>query len=170
MMMKPTLKAILSLFIIFQLTIMIVMANGGSYLGRKFQFLLPYANAIGLNTTWNFFSPDPAHTMYFHSLVYFENEYGEMIKDPVEEFYPPEKEKVVIDGTKRRFLYAMRFMMLDPERVETLLGPWLCKSNPGSTSVLIEQTIESIPPLDRAEIGEWSQEPRTTKWNLKCKT
>lgn len=163
-----TLKAIISIFLIFHLMTIVVMANGGSYLGRKLSFLVPYANSIGLNTTWNFFSPDPAHTMYFRSIVYFEDENGENIKDPEEEYFPPERTNVVIDGTKRRLLYAMRFLMIDTVRIEMLLGPWLCRSHPGSTSLTIEQTIETIPPLDRAVIGDWITEPRTAKWNLKC--
>ena len=43
------------------------MGNGASFLGRYMsEYYIPIANTIGLNTTWNFFSPDPANTMYIN--------------------------------------------------------------------------------------------------------
>lgn len=156
---SQTLKFLLSLFIIFHLSVIIILANGGSYLGRSLQkYLLPYANTIGLNTTWNFFSPDPAHTMYIRYVQHFDDENGNEIKESVESYIPAEKEKISIDSSKRRFLYAIRFLLLDTTRMNTILAPWLCKSNPEASSIFIEQIFEAIPGLDRAAMGYESGE------------
>lgn len=151
---KSFLKVLLSLFIIFHLAVIIILANGGSYLGRSLQkILLPYANTVGLNNTWNFFSPDPAHTMYIKYIQHFDDADGNELKESVSSFIPVEKEKISIDSSKRRFLYAIRFLLLDNSRMNSILAPWLCKSNPEVTSVSMEQVFEAIPSLDRSSMG-----------------
>jgi len=146
------LKIILSLFIVYHLTVILVLPNGGSYLGRWFgSGLTAYGNLLGLNTSWNFFSPDPAHTMFLKYTVWFD-EAGN--KEPVHGFIPPEKEQIVLDSSKRRFLYAMRFLILDTTRMKVLLAPWICRQHPGSQLVKIEHLLESIPNLERAQLGE----------------
>lgn len=130
---------------------MVVLGNGGSYLGRSLQsVLLPYGNSIGINTPWNFFSPDPAHTMYIRAVIRYQDTDGTLIKDSAEFYLPKDKEKIVIDSGERRFLYAMRFLMISPLQIETILIPYLCKVYPGATSVYVEHLLEKIPPLDAA--------------------
>jgi hypothetical protein len=127
------------------------MPNSGSYLGRRYdRILLPYANALNLNTPWNFFSPDPAHTMYFRYNIYFKNDRWEDIKDPIEGYFPAGKEYGPYSTSERRELYAMRYMILDPRRVDKFLGPWLCKQYEGATNIKLEHIVDTIPPLDRA--------------------
>lgn len=141
----------LSVFIVFHLTVIVVLANGTSYLGRSLQHILtPYANFIGLNSTWNFFSPDPAHTMYFRYLVRFQDDNGNDLREAIEEFVPAAKDEFVLNSSKRRMLYAMRFMILDSRRMSGILGPWICRKYPGATSLHIEHIFEQIPSLDRA--------------------
>lgn len=145
------LKLFISLWLVFHLAIMIVMPNSGSYLGRHFENLfVSYANALNLNTPWNFFSPDPAHTMYFRYTIYFKNDFLEDIKDPVEGYFPEGKEDAPQTSSGRRELYAMRYMILEPSRVDKFLGPWLCKQYEGATHIKLEHIVDTIPPLDRA--------------------
>lgn len=105
---------------------------------------------MGLNTTWNFFSPDPANTMYFHYHVYFENEQGEETKEPAEGYIPEEKNTIVTDGSRRRMLYAIRFLMLDEKRIPLLLVPWLCQKYAGASRIRLNWVVEKIPSLDEA--------------------
>ncbi len=129
--------------------------NGSSYLGRSLaSYFMPYANSLGLNTTWNFFSPDPAHTMFLKYNIRFEDANGNDLREPLDGFFPPEKEKIVTDSSKRRFLYALRFFLLDTSRMKTILGPWLCRQNPGSSVITMEQILEPIPNLDKARLGD----------------
>jgi hypothetical protein len=145
------LKVFLSLWIAYHLANIVILANGGSFLGRYWgPYLIPYGNAIGLNSTWNFFSPDPAHTMYLEYRVRFEDEQGNEVKESVEGFLPPEKDQIVIDSSKRRLLYAMRFLLLDQDRLHALMAPWLCRQYPGSSTLSVAHVVQAIPPFDRA--------------------
>lgn len=142
---------ILSLFLVYHLTVMVVLANGGSFLARTLTpYLIPYANLIQMNTTWNFFAPDPAHSMFVKYKIEFTDAEGNDLKQPVIGFIPPEKKHIVVDSSKRRFLYAMRFLLLDNNRMQTILGPWLCREHPGATRVLMENRLIAIPNLDQA--------------------
>lgn len=133
------------------MSVIIILANGSSYLGRSFQGgLLPYGNSLGLNATWNFFSPDPAHTMFYKVKIYFQDDQGNDLKEPEEIFYPPEKDQIVVNSSRRRFLYSMRFLTIETSRIKTLMGPWICRNHPGATKVRMEHVIEQIPYLDVA--------------------
>lgn len=127
------------------------MPNGASYPGRALGAVLkPYSSVIGLNTSWNFFSPDPAHTMYLKFTVHFEDKEGAPSREPEELFFPSAKDEGVGDIAKRRELYAMRYMLLDPRRIDVVIGPWLCRSFSGAVAVHIEFIVNSIPSLDEA--------------------
>lgn len=157
------LRILFSLFILFHVTAMVVLANGSSFLGRSWdRWITPYGNMLGLNVTWNFFAPDPAHTMFIHYNVRFENDEGEQLKESVDGFIPPEKEKIVIHSSERRFLYAMRFLILDEKRIKVLLGPFLCRQHPGASSVHIEHILEPIPNLDVSQLGEMQPRQEAT--------
>jgi len=146
------LRVLASLFIIYHLLVISTLANGSSFLGRSLSsVIIPYGNALGLNVTWNFFAPDPAHTMYIHYFIHFGEEDE---RDPLEGYLPPEKEQIVIDSSKRRFLYAMRFLILDEKRMKLLLAPYLCRQHPGAVSVRIENILEPIPNLDLSQLSE----------------
>lgn len=145
-------KGILTLWILFHLLVVLVMPNLGSYVGRTLQkYLTPYGNSIGLNASWNFFSPDPAHTMYLRYTAYFENENGEELQEPQEHYFPESGEKPVHDIRQKRNLYAMRFMILDSQRLKTVLGPWLCRQHPQASRIYMEHVIQTVAPLDEAQ-------------------
>jgi len=89
---KLLVKVILSGWIVYNIFTMLVMPNLGAYFGRSTsRFITPYGNTVGLNASWNFFSPDPAHTMYIrYRINYLDNE-GFPTKDSLEGFFPAEK-------------------------------------------------------------------------------
>ncbi len=140
-------KTILSVWIIYHLFCIVFMPNSSSYLLRLMgDKVLPYANVLGLNTSWNFFSPDPAHIMYFQYNITKKNQ------DPNEEspdfFIPPEKNKGPFGVSERRIMYAMRFVIIDQRRVDSLLGPWICRMHPEAANIHVQHKIEPIPMLD----------------------
>jgi len=144
-------KTLLSIWILYHLFVVIIMSNGSSYLARFFQrAITPYANQTGFNTSWNFFSPDPAHTMYLRYTVNFNNENGDTIKEPIEGFFPTLKNVGVFDVRERRELYLMHYFILPQERLERFFVPAICRQYPGATSVYVDFVIESIAPLDQA--------------------
>lgn len=142
--------ALIAVFFYFS-AMMITLGNGSSFLGRYFEsFFNPVANSIGLNTTWNFFSPDPAHTMYIKYFVFFEDPLGNSLKETVEGFYPESKDRGEdFSLDKKRDSYAMRFLAVDPARLQGLFTPWMCKKYPGSTKLQVELIVNRIPTLDK---------------------
>ncbi len=144
-------KIILFLISSYFVSMMIVLGNGSSFLGRSLgKYYTPIANLIGLNTTWNFFSPDPAHTMYLNYVIHFEDEYGNPTKEPFFEEYPPESEMSDFSVHVRRKSYVMRFFASSQDRLQTYFIPWVCKQNPGATKIQIEVVVNKIPSLDVA--------------------
>lgn len=172
---KLLFKGLLSLWIVYNIFTMFVMPNVGNYFGRSAsRFILPYANTVGLNATWNFFSPDPAHTMYIRYFIRYYDQDGNETKEPVEGFFPEEKNKGITNPTHKRDLYAMRFMVIDPKRMKILLGPWLCKQYPGASSVEMEHIIETVPSLDQVvtlkgeSLSDLSQEVQYIREEVSC--
>jgi hypothetical protein len=143
-------KIILTLWICYHILTMIIMANGTSVVGRTIgQYFTPYANVLNLNTTWNFFSPDPTNTMYIEYQIYFENEVGDEIKPTLTEYFPAEKDQMVFDNFRRRYLYPMRFFAVSEQRLSLGFAPWLCRKYPEASRVKARTNIERIPLLDR---------------------
>lgn len=144
-------KAVLIVLFFYFSAMMVTLGNGSSFLGRYFEnFFNPVANSIGLNTTWNFFSPDPAHTMYIKYFVFFEDPLGNSLKEAIEGYYPESKDRGEdFSLNKKRDSYAMRFLAVDPARLQGLFTPWMCKKYPGSTKLQIELIMNRIPSLDK---------------------
>lgn len=172
---KLLFKGVLSLWIVFNIFTMLVMPNIGNYFGRSAsRFIIPYANTIGLNASWNFFSPDPAHTMYIRYMIRYNDADGNEVKESVEGFFPKEKNLGVTNPARKRDLYAMRFMVIDSKRLKILFGPWLCKQYPGATSVEMEHVVETVPSLDQAvtlkdqNLEDLSQQVEFIKEEVSC--
>lgn len=150
---RGLLLAVFSIFIVFQLTVIVISPNGASAPGRALSWLLqPYGAALGLNTPWNFFSPDPAHTMYLRLQLHWQNEDGSFARDSEELFFPRARDLREMDLSKRRELYAMRYLMLDPRRVEALFGPWVCARFKGLSNLSVEHIVQPIPDLEKAAL------------------
>jgi hypothetical protein len=173
---KPLLKILASVWIVYNIFSLMVMPNVSSYFGRvTSKFVGPYANVVGLNVGWNFFSPDPAHPMYLKVVVNYPAESDGSYREPVITSYPdPEAEAKVPSLTRKREWAVMRFMVMDPRRLRQIFGPWLCKQYPGAESVDMEHVIETLPPLDEAVFNkevnllEMSQERRFAKASVRC--
>ena len=172
-----TLKILLSIWLCYHVFCIVVLPNGSSFLGRYFEnYILGYSNSIGINSTWNFYSPDPANTMYFSYTVHFENDQGEDLKPSVQEFLPPEKDQIVTDSSKRRLLYAMRYLALDPHRLQVLMAPWICREFAGASRISINHVIERIPILDVAlskmneRVSDLREIQESPNFDYNCKT
>ena len=88
--------------------------------------------------------------MYLTYRVRYEDAAGNELREPEEGYLPPEKDQMVMDSSKRRLLYSMRFLVIDPRRLESLMGPWLCRQHPGASEITMTHVTEAIPPLDVA--------------------
>jgi hypothetical protein len=149
--MKHIKKPFLVGIFIYFASMMIVLGNGSSFLGRSLgNYFTPVANMVGLNTTWNFFSPDPAHTMYLRYTVHFEDEYGNPVKESIQKLFPPEETNNDFRVHVRRMAYVMRFYAASADRLGEFLIPWLCKKNPGATRIQTDVLYNRIPSLEVA--------------------
>ncbi|WP_413581557.1 hypothetical protein [Bdellovibrio sp. HCB288] len=173
---KPLLKILASVWIVYNIAALMVMPNVSSYFGRvASKYVGPYANLVGLNAGWNFFSPDPAHPMYLKvSVNYPANEDGSY-RDPLFTTYPPPDEENKVAGlTRKREWAVMRFMVIDPRRLRQIFGPWLCRQYPGAESIDMEHVVETLPLLDEAAFNkdvnllDMSQERRYAKAAVRC--
>lgn len=179
---KLLFKALLSLWIVYNIFVMLVMPNVGAYFGRvTANVVTPYANTVGLNAGWNFFSPEPAHPMYLKYTVYYpesenlEGETSQEEREPVEGFFPVQNDKRNIPNiTHKREWALMRYMVLDAKRLRLLMGPWLCRQYPGAASIDMEHVIETIPFLDQAvrfqeeSVKDLSKEVQSVRESVSC--
>lgn len=130
---------------------MIVLGNGSSFLGRYLgHYFTPVANLVGLNTTWNFFSPDPAHTMHLRYTVFFEDDYGNPKQEAVQDFYPSQEDDANLSTHIRRQNYMMRFFTASPDRMRKYFAPWVCRKYPEATRIHTEVILTRIPSLEIA--------------------
>lgn len=128
-----------------------MLPNSSSFFVRRWAAaIVSYGNQIGLHMAWNFYSPDPAHMMYFKYQVLFLDDYGVELGGAVENFVPPEITKIAMNSSQRRQLYSMRYFVLANDRIEDLLVPWVCRNHPGSSHVLVSHFFIQQPNLDKA--------------------
>ena len=76
----------------------------------------PYLNQIGLNTTWNLFSPDPATAMFMKVKLIPKDE----AQPELDLLLPTFADEINWDPTKRRALYMMRYVLLDEDKAHTV--------------------------------------------------
>lgn len=164
-------RVLFSCWLLFHVFVIVVMPNGLSYPGRFFgPIIYPYAAAVGLNVSWNFFSPDPAHTMYLRFTLFGDDENEE----PRVISMPEEQDQGVWDLGRRRDLYSMRYFLLDPRRIQAVLGPWLCRHHAPASFVRIEHVVNSIPSLEEAvlfsdrSLGEMSRQMGFSDQEYRC--
>lgn len=181
---KLLFKALLSLWIVYNIFVMLVMPNVGAYFGRvTANVVIPYANTVGLNAGWNFFSPEPAHPMYLKYTVYYpepdiaESQESSPVeeREPVEGYFPVQNDKRNVPNiTHKREWALMRYMVLDAKRLRLLMGPWLCRQYPGASSISMEHVIETIPFLDQAvrfqdeSVKDLSKEIQSVRETVSC--
>lgn len=126
---------------------MIVMGNGASFLGHYLSpIYLPVANTIGLNTTWNFFSPDPAHKMTMNVTLIKSDGSEENLTFPK----ISEDGEFDFDLRHRRFSYVIRFLIIDLTKIEKYFAPWICNQYPDANQIYIRTEVEKIPALQTA--------------------
>ena len=145
------LQVLMSLGILYHLLAVVLLPNPQSITGRSLgRLVIPYANQLGFNTTWQFFSPGPSPTFY---LEYHVVKATEDDSDSGAHFYPPMRQGHSWDDRYNRRLYAMRFFSLDQIRMENYFVPWLCAQHPGAVELDVRYIFEPIPPIEKAESG-----------------
>ena len=157
--MKTTavLRALLSVFLIYHLLAVVILPMGTGLIIRETgRYFIAYANQLGLNTTWQFFSPGPSPSFYLEYSYGFDLEDN---PDGYETHLMPEKRVGFgwSDFYNRR-LFSMRFMALNAGRTERYLAPHLCRLKPEAKTVTLRTLVTKVESVDRAMLGSETQD------------
>jgi hypothetical protein len=158
------LRFALSIFLLYHLAVITVMPNPSSLLGRRFsRYLTDYANTLGINTTWQFFSPGPAPVFYLEYDVETSD-----VEAEAKSFQLPEKRRAsYYDELYNRTLYSMRFFVLAPiETFERYFVRFLCKQHPEAEALSIRTVGEPVKNIERAG-GDESFDELTEKMPIR---
>lgn len=143
------LKVLCSFWILYHLMGIVIMPSVQSIVVKEKGWLFrPYLNQIGLNTTWNLFSPDPATAMFIRvKLVQKDTN-----QEAIDLMLPSFGDAINWDPTKRRALYMMRYSILDEDKIHHFFIPWYCRNYPGTQEVYIEGVGTRIPSIAQARM------------------
>jgi hypothetical protein len=147
---KRCLKAVLSVFIVYHLTAIMILPMGSGLLIRELgRYFISYANIFDLNTSWVFFSPGPSPIFYLEYRYTYPSEDDDDSLIESEAMLLPEKRVGFgISDFYNRRLYSMRFLSLDPQKMERLLVPWLCRKDPKAESVSVREIFGEVQSVE----------------------
>ena len=143
-------RLLVSIFLIYHLVAVLLFPNPYSVLARSLQPIFnSYGNLFGLNTTWQFFSPNPGQLRYIEYDVIVETESN---IDISHHKWPPQDGSIYFkENLSRRFYHAVRTIM-SPQSQEELLVPFLCRKHKNATSIAIKAVQKFVPTLERAKV------------------
>ena len=136
------LKIGLSVFLIFHLFAVIIVPNSMNYLGLQTGPILErYVNFFELSQNWSFFAPEPGPP------VFVEWEILDAQGEPIEKTRWP-----ALGSTYRKVSLAV-FTSTTDEKVDQLMGSYLCRTNPKAGSVRIWRVISPAPTREEVAHG-----------------
>lgn len=154
------LKGLLSFFLLYHYSASLVLPNQRSYIEQHFGFLFyPYSNTLGLNTPWQFFSPNPSRNIWYeYEVIYdndsFANEYRHLDeRDTVIHRWPPgTKNTSMLAPNHMRLVYHSRFSTSSDERKLLFFANYFCRKHMGATAIGIKTYSEEPPTLERLSL------------------
>lgn len=140
-------KVAISAFVVFHLAAVFILPNPDSILYHATQKVIrTYGTALGLHTTWRFFSPNPLLKVLEYRVVGSKTESAE-----TRHRFPEDvKEAGNREGFNRLMTYAM-YMAQSKETLEAHLQPYLCAKWPDATSIEYEILGNEFPAIERAQ-------------------
>ncbi|HVK61786.1 MAG TPA: hypothetical protein VM432_09565 [Bdellovibrionales bacterium] len=149
---RTLLKIVLSLFIVFHLSAVLILPNSSSLMGRRLSWLfLDYANLMIFNRTWQFFSPGPMPNMYLEYEVETEDNALEDVRETYQ--WPKSNVNRFNNDFFLRTVAGMRFLGSNEVNFHKYFIPYLCRQHPGAVAVNMRSVVEQIPSIERA--GEY---------------
>ena len=142
-------KVICSLWIVYHLLGIAIMPSVQSIIVKEKGWIFrTYLHQLGLNTTWNLFSPDPATAMFMKVKLVPQDE----TKEAIDLMLPTFGDEINWNPTKRRALYLMRYALMDEDKAYNYLIPWYCRNYPGTKEVYVEGVGTRIPGIEQARL------------------
>ncbi|CAN5651200.1 hypothetical protein BH10BDE1_BH10BDE1_12530 [soil metagenome] len=149
---KRCLKAVLSIFVVYHLAAVIVLPMGSGLVIRELgRYFVSYANLFDLNTSWVFFSPGPSPIFYLEYTYTYpaKNDDDDSLNESEPQLLPEKRVGFSVSDFYNRRLYSMRFLSLDPEKMERYLVPWLCKQDAKAESVSVRELFGEIESVEK---------------------
>lgn len=144
-------QLLLSLFLVFHLAAIAIAPNKDTYLGTLIRPVLePYINFFEFAPSWNFFAPDPATPLVFLEWELLD-EFGRIYGNGS---IPQRVDPFLLRERQNRTIALTRFLVYSDERIEQILGPWLCRKNPDAGSVRIWKVVYTAPGLREVSEGK----------------
>ena len=183
---RTVFHGLLSVYVVYHVLAVLILPNPHSIVGNRLAgFFTPYANTLGLNTTWKFFAPNPTPNIFYEYEVIswdwfygggdfegegeFEDEGG--FEDEVEldfEFgkshrWPPDPalERRFLADNYNRLVYHSRFVNVSEERMGRFFIPWLCRKHPYAVGISVITVTELVPSIDRSRLDRGNFEDLT---------
>jgi len=145
---RPFLKTILSLFILFHLSVVLLIPNPHSYLNQQLKWLFtPYANVLGIHVNWQFFSPDPGQAIFFE----IEADIGQ--DKNTTHYFPAIKNTTFWRQTQNRRIAVKNIIGKQPYLLSSILIPAISRQNPGYTNIDISLVTVKFPSLQEVQDG-----------------
>ncbi len=144
---RGVLKFLLSCFIFYHLAMIFIVPHRMSMIHEKLlPYFLSYAYTLSLNTSWDFYAPNPSFYYYFEYEVIDS-------KDKVATFrWPPSrKESKRIYLNHNRLIYHARFfMVLEKKHIIRHFLPYLCRLHPTAKEISLKVLFENRPHFKKA--------------------
>jgi hypothetical protein len=138
-------KAGLSVFILFQLTVVILGPNCENYVCTKLSpVIVPYANFFEMTSKWSFFAPEPGPPPVFVEYELLDVK-GEAIQ---KSRFPEAQNPYFIRERQNRRIASVEFMMPGEDRVEKVMVPYLCSHHPDAQSIKLWRVAYSVPSME----------------------
>jgi hypothetical protein len=138
------LKAGLSLFIAFQLMVMVLGPNGRNHLGEQLAPIVnPYLAFFELTQQWSFFAPEPGPPPVFIEYALLDAQGDELHKGR----FPDMEHQPFLRERLNRRIAATEYMILDEVRTERIMLPYLCRKFPDAKSVRLWRLSYTIPSM-----------------------
>ena len=150
-------RILLSLFLVYHLIAVVLLPNPYSVVGRVFTPLFTtYASTLGMNTTWQFFSPNPMPHRYL-SYTFSSSETAEEADKVIEgededHYWPPRDRSQIWRENYNRQVYHSVVTTVLRDKTPTHLIPWLCQRHPGAVSISLYAHAKQLPSIERAKI------------------
>lgn len=143
---KKWVQGLASIWLLWHLFVIFSVPNQTSYLNVTLKpLLLPYANSLGFNRSWQFFSPDPGTPLFLQFEIWKNRE------KIGSEIYPPLQAPFIRLPYVRR-IYLVRILTLFPELAGLVVGPYLCRMHPEASE--LEMSYMAVKPVTYDEVKE----------------
>ncbi|MGE3975391.1 MAG: hypothetical protein AB7F59_12780 [Bdellovibrionales bacterium] len=150
---KTLSKRLISVLLVFHLLVIGIFPVASSYLWTFFSpLMIPYANALGINSSWQFFAPEPETWIYLEYEIEHEEVADDLARSSLHKWPPPRKIPFDLLYTWHSSMKAFAFTF--PQQLPLTLGRWMCRQHPEAFSITFRRVTLQIPTFQNVVDGQ----------------